>query len=81
MELGWFYSPQQIARYVPSRVTSLKPPRAELKNPIAIIRQLDKHHWAMFGIGFLSWAWDAFDFFTVSLTGTRMGRYTLRCLR
>lgn len=68
MELGWFYSPRQIAHYFPSRITSLKPPRAKLDNPWKIIRQLDSHQWAMFCCGLLSWAWDAFDFFTVSLT-------------
>lgn len=68
MELGWFYSPQQIARYIPSRVTSLKPPRTKLKNPWKVVRMLDRHQWAMFGVGFAAWTWDAFDFFTVSLT-------------
>jgi SHS family lactate transporter-like MFS transporter len=68
MELGWFYSPRQIARYFPSRFTSLKPPRQKLGNPWTIIKQLDKHQWSMFLCGWLSWAWDAFDFFTVSLT-------------
>lgn len=67
MELGWFYSGRQIARYVPSRVTSLKPPRSKLTNPWTIVRSLDKHQWSMFLVGWLSWAWDAFDFFTVSL--------------
>lgn len=67
MELGWFYSPRQIAAYIPGRVTSLKPPRTKLKNPWAIVRMLDAHQWAMFGVGFISWTWDAFDFFTVSL--------------
>lgn len=67
MELGWFYSPRQIAKYIPGRVTSLRPPRTKLRNPWAIVRLLDGHQWAMFGIGFVSWTWDAFDFFTVSL--------------
>ncbi|KXT03684.1 hypothetical protein AC578_5169 [Pseudocercospora eumusae] len=68
MEAGWFYSPKQILQYIPSRVTSLKPPRSTLKDPYTILRQLDRHQWALFAIGFVSWAWDAFDFFTVSLT-------------
>jgi SHS family lactate transporter-like MFS transporter len=78
MELGWFYSPRQIARYFPSRVTSLKPPRAKLDNPWVVIKQLDKHQWAMFFCGFLSWAWDAFDFFTVSLTRKSHAKHALR---
>src|ERR1700712_3316213 len=58
MALGWFYSPSQILHYFPSRVTSLKPPRAQLKNPYAILRQLDAHQWNMFFVGFAAWAWD-----------------------
>lgn len=72
MDAGWFYSPKQILRYIPSRVTSLKPPRMTLKDPYCVLRQLDRHQWAMFGIGFTAWAWDAFDFFTVSLAVTEI---------
>jgi len=72
MELGWFYSGGQIARYIPGRITTLKPPRSKLTNPWTIIRSLDSHQWSMFLIGWLSWAWDAFDFFTVSLCLTEI---------
>ncbi|KAK5123664.1 hypothetical protein LTR85_002300 [Meristemomyces frigidus] len=72
MALGWFYSPSQVLHYFRSRVTSLKPPRAQLKNPYAILRQLDGHQWNMFFVGFAAWAWDAFDFFTISLTATEI---------
>lgn len=58
MALGWFYSPSQILHYFATRVTSLKPPRAQLKNPYAILRQLDGHQWNMFFVGFAAWAWD-----------------------
>ncbi|KAK5134195.1 hypothetical protein LTR08_006855 [Meristemomyces frigidus] len=74
MALGWFYSPSQILHYFPSRVTSLKPPRAQLKNPYAILRQLNAHQWNMFFVGFAAWAWDAFDFFTISLTATEIAK-------
>ena len=67
MENGWFYSPRQILHYFPSRFTSLKPPRTKLKDPWTIVKSIDRHQWALFGIGFWSWTWDAFDFFTVSL--------------
>ena len=68
MDAGWFYSPSQIARYIPSRITSLKPPAAgRVKNPWKIIRTLDAHQWNMFLVGFAGWTWDAFDFFTVSM--------------
>ncbi|KAK0357105.1 hypothetical protein LTR02_001031 [Friedmanniomyces endolithicus] len=73
MRAGWFYSPSQIARYFPSRITSLfNFPRLEFKDPIRILRQLNRHQWNMFAVGFAAWAWDAFDFFTVSLTVTEL---------
>ncbi|KAK5735719.1 hypothetical protein LTR17_007891 [Elasticomyces elasticus] len=73
MRAGWFYSGSQIARYFPSRITSLTHfPRLEFKDPYKILRQLDRHQWNMFAVGFAAWAWDAFDFFTVSLTVTEL---------
>ncbi|OBT84342.1 hypothetical protein VE02_07267 [Pseudogymnoascus sp. 03VT05] len=70
MAAGWFYSPSQIGRYIITRPTSLKPPMTKLRNPISILRELDSHQWLLFIVGFISWTWDAFDFFTVSLTVT-----------
>ena len=74
MEAGWFYSGRQIRHYFPSRFTSLKPPKTKLKNPYAVLRQLDAHQvsqnqreigasaditqWNMFLVGFAAWAWD-----------------------
>ncbi|EGD92179.2 hypothetical protein H112_00253 [Trichophyton rubrum D6] len=72
MAAGWFYSPEQIQRYFMTRVSSLKPPKTELKNPYRILCELDSHQWLMFGVGFIAWVWDAFDFFTVSLTITEI---------
>lgn len=72
MAAGWFYSPEQIKRYILTRSTSLKPPRTKIRNPIAILRELDRHQWLMFTAGFLGWTWDAFDFFTVSLCVTEI---------
>lgn len=43
-------------------------------NPIRILRQLDRHQWLMFIVGWLGWMWDAFDFFTVSLTITEIAK-------
>lgn len=76
MALGWFYSPSQIGRYLLSRVPTLRPPkqRAKMQNPITILRQLDAHQWLMFCAGFIGWTWDAFDFFTVSLTVTEVAQ-------
>jgi MFS transporter, SHS family, lactate transporter len=72
MAIGWFYSPSQIKRYLLTRPSSLKPPGTKLRNPIAVLRELDRHQWLMFLAGFLGWTWDAFDFFTVSLTVTEL---------
>ncbi|KAG2414550.1 hypothetical protein HFD88_003741 [Aspergillus terreus] len=72
MALGWFYSPSQIGRYIITRVTSLKPPRHKIRNPVAVLRDLTSHQWLMFLAGFLGWTWDAFDFFTVSMTVTEI---------
>lgn len=44
------------------------------KNPIKVLRQLNRHQWLMFLVGFLGWTWDAFDFFTVSLTVTEIAQ-------
>lgn len=38
------------------------------------MRQLDRHQWLMFLVGWFGWAWDAFDFFTVSLTITEIAK-------
>ncbi|KAJ5797627.1 uncharacterized protein N7503_006923 [Penicillium pulvis] len=72
MAAGWFYSPSQITRYFATRVSSLKPPKNELRNPYAILRELTAHQWLMFAAGFLGWTWDSFDFFTVSMTITEI---------
>jgi SHS family lactate transporter-like MFS transporter len=46
----------------------------KLRNPIVILRELDRHQWLMFFAGFLGWTWDAFDFFTVSLNVTDIAK-------
>ena len=57
-------------QYFASRFSSLKPPMAKAPNPVAIIRSLTGRQWAFFMVAFVAWTWDAFDFFTVSLTVT-----------
>ncbi|KXJ95145.1 sugar transporter [Microdochium bolleyi] len=54
--------------YLATRLTSLRPPMLKAPNPIRLIRMLNRRHWAFFMIAFWAWTWDAFDFFTVSLT-------------
>jgi hypothetical protein len=74
MAAGWFYSPTQIYNYILSRPATLKPPRSRLRNPVSVLKELDRHQWLMFLGGFLGWTWDAFDFFTVSLTVTEIAK-------
>jgi MFS transporter, SHS family, lactate transporter len=56
------------SRYVTTRVSSLRPPMAKAPNPIRLLRLLNGQQWAFFFVAFFAWTWDAFDFFTVSLT-------------
>jgi MFS transporter, SHS family, lactate transporter len=55
-------------RYAATRITTLKPPMAKAPNPITLLRMLNFQQWMFFLVAFLAWTWDAFDFFTVSLT-------------
>ncbi|KAF2099036.1 MFS general substrate transporter [Rhizodiscina lignyota] len=54
--------------YLVSRVTTLKPRMERVPNPFKLLSMLTKKDWIFFGVAFMGWAWDAFDFFTVSLT-------------
>lgn len=54
--------------YVATRFSSLKPPMNHAPNPIRLVCMLNGRHWAFFLVAFVAWTWDAFDFFTVSLT-------------
>lgn len=54
--------------YIATRLSTLKPPMNKVANPIALLRLLNKQQWMFFAIAFIAWTWDAFDFFTVSLT-------------
>lgn len=54
--------------YLATRFSSLKPPMTPLPNPFSLLRQLNTQQWLFFGCAFAGWTWDAFDFFTVSLT-------------
>ncbi|KAF1952574.1 hypothetical protein CC80DRAFT_508032 [Byssothecium circinans] len=75
MAARWFCSPQQIGRYFLTRLSSLPPPRnSHVENPIRILKQPNRHQGLMFWCGFLGWAWDAFDFFAVSLTVTEIAK-------
>jgi SHS family lactate transporter-like MFS transporter len=57
-----------VGRYIATRIPTLKPPMNHAPNPFKLLRLLNFHQWMFFLVGFLAWSWDAFDFFTVSLT-------------
>lgn len=57
-----------VSRYAATRITTLKPAMDRVGNPIALLRLLNLQQWMFFLVAFFAWTWDAFDFFTVSLT-------------
>lgn len=42
-------------QYLATRFTSLKPPMTKLANPFKLVRMLNAHHWAFFGVAFFAW--------------------------
>ncbi|KAI5458366.1 major facilitator superfamily domain-containing protein [Mariannaea sp. PMI_226] len=60
--------------YIGTRFSSLKPPMHPVPNPIKLLRMLNSQQWAFFFVAFFAWTWDAFDFFTVSLTVTDLAK-------
>ncbi|RPA92221.1 MFS general substrate transporter [Choiromyces venosus 120613-1] len=61
-------------QYVATRISTLNPPGNIPPNPITVLRQLNWIQWQFFLIAFAGWTWDAFDFFTVSLTVTSLAK-------
>lgn len=57
-----------VGRYVATRIPTLKPPMAKAPNPFKLLALLNTQQWLFFLVAFFAWSWDAFDFFTVSLT-------------
>ncbi|KAI9805076.1 MAG: hypothetical protein M1825_000910 [Sarcosagium campestre] len=62
------YEGISVGRYLATRIPSLKPPMTKVDNPFKVLGLLNKEQWLFFLVAFLAWTWDAFDFFTVSLT-------------
>jgi len=60
------------AKYAATRITTLKPPMAHAANPFKLLALLNTQQWLFFLVAFFAWTWDAFDFFTVSLTVTHL---------
>jgi len=57
-----------VGQYIKRRFTTLVPPMNKAPNPIKALMLLSRKQWLFFMIAFFAWTWDAFDFFTVSLT-------------
>jgi hypothetical protein len=57
-----------IGKYLATRFTTLKPPMDKVENPFTLLASLNTKQWLFFFCAFIAWTWDAFDFFTVSLT-------------
>jgi SHS family lactate transporter-like MFS transporter len=57
-----------IGRYVATRIPTLRPPMHKAPNPFKLLALLNFQQWMFFFVAFFAWSWDAFDFFTVSLT-------------
>ncbi|KAF2137141.1 uncharacterized protein K452DRAFT_329368 [Aplosporella prunicola CBS 121167] len=57
-----------VGRYIATRIPTLKPPMAKAPNPFKLLTLLNTQQWMFFLVAFIAWTWDAFDFFTVSLT-------------
>lgn len=63
-----------VGEYLRRRVTTLKPPMNPAPNPIKALMLLNRQQWLFFTVAFLAWTWDAFDFFTVSLTVSSLAK-------
>ncbi|KAF2010291.1 MFS general substrate transporter [Aaosphaeria arxii CBS 175.79] len=61
-------SKMSVGRYLATRLPSLKPTFDRQPNPFKTLTLLNFQQWMFFLVAFCAWSWDAFDFFTVSLT-------------
>ncbi|KAJ5665420.1 uncharacterized protein N7477_007868 [Penicillium maclennaniae] len=61
-----------IGRYIATRIPTLVPPMNPAPNPFKALTLLNRQQWLFFSVAFIGWTWDAFDFFTVSLTTTQL---------
>ncbi|KAN0069063.1 Major facilitator superfamily domain containing protein [Elaphomyces granulatus] len=62
-------------QYLSTRLSTLRPPMNPAPNPIKALTLLNRQQWMFFLIAFLGWTWDAFDFFSVSISVTPLAKY------
>ncbi|CRG89039.1 Carboxylic acid transporter protein homolog [Talaromyces islandicus] len=74
-ENAHFEEKMTVGRYLATRVTTLVPPMNKAPNPFKALMLLNKQQWLFFFIAFWGWTWDAFDFFSVSITVTPLAEY------
>ncbi|KAJ3045533.1 hypothetical protein HDV00_009190 [Rhizophlyctis rosea] len=65
-----FPNTRETLTYLATRTPTLIPTRSRtpIAIPFALLATLNRQQWLFFTCGFIAWTWDAFDFFTVSLT-------------
>ncbi|KAL8827640.1 MAG: hypothetical protein Q9170_006932 [Blastenia crenularia] len=63
-----------LRRYLATRIPTLRPPMAKAPSPFKLLALLNLQQWLFFLVAFIAWSWDAFDFFTVSLTVTQLSK-------
>ena len=72
------YTLGDINQYLKQRCTTLFPNREQWEfekkniNPLPGLRSMSWRQWQFFIIGFISWTWDAFDFFVMSLNVSKL---------
>lgn len=75
-ETGPDLSSKAIIEYFATRLPTLRPPTFSTKrhqiNPFPALAEINGKTWLFIGVAFLGWTWDAFDFFSVSLTASRI---------
>lgn len=59
---------RSFREYCKTRLTTLKPPMTKVESPFKILVLLNRMQWLHFLVAFFAWCWDAFDFFTVTMT-------------
>lgn len=64
----------KLTRYLVTRFTTLKPPLILAESPWKLLIALNRQQAAFFLVAFIAWTWDSFDFFTVVLNVTEIGK-------